>query len=135
MKWRLLLLLSLFIFLFSGCGVLKKSKTITVTETKIDTMILVVRDTITKIKYVALHDTAYLESEMSKAKSYYDTTLKKLRLEMTNKPFEVRVKFNKTETIKQQVKERTPNNRVYWITGFFLTCILIVLLIFHKLTK
>jgi hypothetical protein len=98
-------------------------------------MILVVRDTITKIKYVALHDTAYLESEMSKAKSYYDTTLKKLRLEMTNKPFEVRVKFNKTETIKQQVKERTPNNRVYWITGFFLTCILIVLLIFHKLTK
>jgi hypothetical protein len=108
--------------LLSSCCVFRKVKTKTVTETiiKVDTVIQVRKDTITLVKTVTLHDTAFLENEVAKAKSYYDSTTHKITLQLTGKPFGVPFTYYKRTIAKEIVKEKIPEQKSLIVFALFL---------------
>jgi hypothetical protein len=119
----------------SGCCTLRRSRTITTTITKIDTVIIVKRDTVPLVTYVPVHDTAYLENSTATARSYYDTTLKKIALVLTGKVFSVPVVMTKTETVKEKVTERKTSLKFYIGVGLLLWFITICILIYQRFKK
>ena len=118
MKWIYLLSLCLFMFFASGCCIFRKStKTVTVTETKIriDTVIKVIKDTVTKIVEVPLTDTAQLENETSIARSYYDIKLQKLVLSLKGKIFDVPVVMDQIIKTKEKNIESKPSVKLSYL--------------------
>lgn len=140
MKCLLLLLLSLFLCLFlSSCGVLKKlrNKSEVTVITKIDTVIIIKKDTVPKIVKVTLHDTAFVENTVASAKSYFDTTLQKIVLSLKGKVFIVPVKESKITITKADIKtvDRKPNY-IGWSSLFFLSIVILYLIIMiYRLLK
>ena len=122
MKWIIILLVFSVVLLLSvSCCGLKKIKTETITVTKVDTIIKVVRDTVTKTVSVQLYDTAYIETETASAKSYFNVQTQKIDLQLKGKVFTVPVQLQRTQYIKQ--KETVKDySKSFMITGvlFFL---------------
>lgn len=138
MKWKMsylyisLLLASFLLFGFFSCGTMRKTKTIIVTETliKIDTVIKFVPDTITKIQYVRITDTAIIETPQAIARSYYSTTKQRIVLELNNKKFDVPVTIYKKVIATENKKEVVRSNNkwtflIFGVLGGFIIFMLI----------
>ncbi len=118
----------------NSCCIFRKVriKTETITEIKVDTIIRVMRDTITLTDHVTLFDTAYIETDVAKAKSYYDPGMKKIVLQLQGKPFDVRVTFDKKQIISSDIRTKEPVKKIPWfiwlslgiVSGIILTMII-----------
>ena len=129
MKWIIILLVFSVVLLLSvSCCGLKKIKTETITVTKVDTIIKVVRDTVLKTVSVQLYDTAYIETETSSAKSYFNVQTQKIDLQLKGKVFTVPVQLQRTQYIKQ--KETVKD----YSKSFMITGVLFFLIFFFLIT-
>lgn len=91
----------------------------TITVIKVDTIVRVVRDTVLKTVSVTLHDTAFIDNELSSARSYYDIKTQKIKLELKNKPFNVPVQLQKTQYVKQKEIIKEPDiSKAAWFYMF-----------------
>ena len=135
-KWKLLLFCGV-VLLFSlfGCSIAKKTKTITTTLTVIhvDTIIRIIKDTIKITNEVYLNDTAFIEIETAKARSYYNPIKNKIVLEITGKIFNIPVKINKTTTTKTNIIEKINKKKMPLYVYVFVAMIL--LFIYAYLTQ
>lgn len=126
------------ICVFNSCCVFRKTKTETRIETviKIDTIIRVQKDTVTLIKSVTLFDTAYIETDIAKAKSYYNPAKNKIVLELTGKSFNVPITVYKRTVEQKKVKDIIPVERNYLRYLFIMLIILVgVFLVWIKIYK
>ena len=122
MKQLSLLTVLFLLFSLSSCSVFRKTKTRIETIIKIDTVLIIKKDTIPIIKEVYLYDTAYIENSLAKAKSYYDTIKKKLVLQLVGKPFELPVKIDKKVIVTKI--EKVPVKVFQW--KFWLLLLIII---------
>lgn len=134
MRWSQLYALLVLSLLLSSCGILRR-KTITTTETitRLDTVIIIRRDTITKEIRGEIHDTLRLENIMSVAKTYYDTTNKKMVLSLRGKTFAVPLSIYKKEVTTESIKETKRPNRLFWFITVWLIVVTFILLIWKKI--
>jgi hypothetical protein len=129
MKWIILLLVFSLLVLFSSCCGLKKIKTTTVTETiyQVDTVIKVVRDTVTKVVYGDTVDTLYIENEVASARTYYNVQKQKVVLELKGKVFDVPVTMNKV--VRENKKTVDIKRNVSTIT-YVIGCTIFLFILF-----
>jgi hypothetical protein len=121
----------LFSVFFFGCSAMKKTKTVTVTETliKIDTVIKIKTDTILKVQYVTLHDTAIIENKTSIAKSYFSTSKQRIVLELKGKSFDVPITVFKKVIEVEKKNESIPIKEKLSFGSKFLVGIFSIMLI------
>jgi len=130
LSYALLFMLSL---LFISCGVLTKTKTITetITITKLDTIIIIQKDTSTVVKFydptTQYSDTISLENKTAKVRSYYNPIKRKIVLELTGKTFNVPVSFNQIVKTKINNNEIIKNKKIGFHYYIFFVMILIFL--------
>ena len=119
--------------LFISCGVLTKTKTITetITITKLDTIIIIQKDTSTVVKFydptTQYSDTISLENKTAKVRSYYNPIKRKIVLELTGKTFNVPVSFNQIVKTKINNNEIIKNKKIGFHYYIFFVMILIFL--------
>ena len=131
MKWITILSVWLVVLLLSSsCFLSKRSRTTTETTTitRVDTIIKVVRDTVLKTVSVPLYDTAYIQSETSETRAYYNVKTQRIDLQLKGKTFDVPVQLVKTQYIKQ--KDVSQN----YSKSFMITGILFFLIFFFLVT-
>jgi len=111
--WFFWLLLLVGVF---GCGSMTKQTKTTTTESviRVDTIIVVKTDTVTKYERVPIYDTAYIENKQAIARSYYSPDEKKIVLSLKLKPLSVPVTISqkKTETVVLKTKEVKKRTRI-----------------------
>lgn len=131
--WLLQSVLVLFLlFGLCSCGFTRRTQTEIQTITKIDTVIKIVKDTVTKTVESLITDTVFIENEVARAKSFVNKATGTLVIQMQGKPFEVPVIAERKviATNKEIIKK---NNTVwYCIIQFLIIVILILLLKFAK---
>lgn len=142
MKWmkKFTTLLRLFVFLllsvfFCSCGIIrKKTITKTVTEIKIDTIIKVHIDTIFVIDSLPLKDflqgdTLKTENKIAEARAFYNVRTQKVEIELKGKVFDLPVTIDAKQTvIKKEVEPKKNKWYIFFIAGFFICLILILIL-------
>lgn len=133
-------LLRLFVFLllsvfFCSCGIIrKKTITKTVTEIKIDTIIKVHIDTIFVIDSLPLKDflqgdTLKTENKIAEARAFYNVRTQKVEIELKGKVFDLPVTIDAKQTvIKKEVEPKKNKWYIFFIAGFFICLILILIL-------
>lgn len=126
-----LILFCLFLLLFVGCCSSKKVKVVTTTIYKVDTIIMITPDTVIRYKESRITDTIRLENKTSIAKTYINPLSGKLILQLQEKPFEVKVNFNKIVTEKKKEVTRKGLSFLEKSLGLGLL-FLIILLIFKR---
>lgn len=133
-RWKSILSVCLLLLLlFSSCCAFKKTRTETITITKVDTVIKVVRDTVLRTVSVPLYDTAYIETDVAVARSYYNVKTQKIDLQLKGKVFDVPVQLQRTQYIKQVEKENI-FDKSFWFIFVFAGAI-ILFLCFHLIRR
>lgn len=112
-------------FSLQSCCIKSKTLTTTITETKVDTIIRIVKDTTVITKIVPITDTVRIETEVARAESYINPVTGKLTLMLQGKMFNQSVKLSKITTEKKKEIEQKPNF-VKLIFGLALVCLIIV---------
>ena len=132
----MLLTVILFLSLISCCT---SKKIVTRTETiiKVDTVIRIIRDTVTYTNTVRLTDTAYIETETARARSYYDFKEGRLILKLTGKPFDQPLTIDKKTFSVEREKIPIENPFFKQIKSIllFISLVMIAVFIFLKLIK
>lgn len=105
MKCRLLFILALVLLFTSSCAILKR-RVITKTETviKVDTVIIVKRDTIPIVKTGYIHDTIKIENSTSRVVAFFDVVAGKYVVKLTGKPFTIPVEIKKRTMVITDIK-------------------------------
>lgn len=132
MKWIYFLLSLLLLLLFiCSCGSMKRTTTQTVTIIQIDTIVQVVKDTVIKSVSVPLYDTAYIETEIAVARSFYNVKTQKIELSLKGKVFDVPVKLQRT----QYIKTKDVSRETTWGMWLYLIVVLLIFLFGIVITK
>jgi hypothetical protein len=135
MKYTICLLLFV-LLLFSGCCTSKRLRTTTRVETitKIDTFLIVKRDTVPVIKTGTVHDTIFLENSTARVVAYYDLLKEKYVVKLTGKPFEVKFKIDQRTITLTKIKNIEKENKLIIpiFTGLFMMLLFIVFYLLYK---